>query len=95
MESVQQTEPIKPYFSSNWLQLGYYIFSQLEIWFQNIWVPTLVNISKGSLNNLEKKKVPNRHAFLELEEQELWHWLFEPQSGRTKDYKIGICCFSA
>jgi hypothetical protein len=20
---------------------------------------------------------------------------FEPQSGRTKDYKIGICCFSA
>ena len=22
------------------------------------------------------------------------HW-FEPQSGQTKDYKIGICCFSA
>jgi hypothetical protein len=20
---------------------------------------------------------------------------FEPQSGQTKDYKIGICCFSA
>ena len=20
---------------------------------------------------------------------------FEPQSGKTKDYKIGICCFSA
>jgi hypothetical protein len=22
------------------------------------------------------------------------HW-FEPQSGQTKDYEIGICCFSA
>ena len=23
------------------------------------------------------------------------HRVFEPRSGKTKDYKIGICCFSA
>ena len=22
-------------------------------------------------------------------------WVFKPQAGLTKDYKIGICCFSA
>ena len=29
-----------------------------------------------------------------LASSEVDHW-FEPQSGQTKDYKIGICCFSS
>jgi hypothetical protein len=83
----------------NWLTTSYFLFNLLFEYYVCKPAVTFMSIGPGVnlLSNVKNSLHTNRigGVMVSVLASSAVDRGFEPRSGQTKDYKIGICCFSA